>query len=102
MKKNRFYPRRFRFVSKEGKPLIDPPIPIFDPFCSDLVEEFINDDKSNLYGFNMPHSFGVVIKNVLLEGLNVASSSNQITLLYYTADWCVSCRQLERDAQRRW
>ena len=34
----------------------------------------------------------------LNQSLNVASSSNQITLLYYTADWCVSCRQIERDA----
>jgi thiol:disulfide interchange protein DsbD len=33
----------------------------------------------------------------LNQSLNVASSNNQITLLYYTADWCVSCRQLERD-----
>jgi thiol:disulfide interchange protein DsbD len=33
----------------------------------------------------------------LNQSLNVASSSHQITLLYYTADWCVSCRQLERD-----
>ncbi len=33
----------------------------------------------------------------LNQSLNVASSNHQITLLYYTADWCVSCRQLERD-----
>ena len=33
----------------------------------------------------------------LNQSLNMASSNHQITLLYYTADWCVSCRQLERD-----
>jgi len=33
----------------------------------------------------------------LNQSLNVASSNNQITLLYYTADWCISCGQLERD-----
>lgn len=68
-KYNYYYPRRFRFISKEGKPLTDPPIPLFDPFSSDLVEEFIDEDRSDLYGFNMPHYFGVVIKNVLLEEL---------------------------------
>jgi len=31
------------------------------------------------------------------ENLRIASKDNKITLLYFTADWCVSCRQLERE-----
>ncbi len=31
------------------------------------------------------------------QNLRIASKDNKITLLYFTADWCVSCRQLERE-----
>ena len=31
------------------------------------------------------------------KNLTIASKDNKITLLYFTADWCVSCRQLERE-----
>ena len=33
----------------------------------------------------------------LEQTLTKASKDNKITLLYFTADWCVSCRQLERE-----
>jgi thiol:disulfide interchange protein DsbD len=31
------------------------------------------------------------------QNLRIAGKDNKITLLYFTADWCVSCRQLERE-----
>ena len=31
------------------------------------------------------------------KNLKIAGKDNKITLLYFTADWCVSCRQLERE-----
>ena len=33
----------------------------------------------------------------LEQTLTTASKDNKITLLYFTADWCVSCRQLEKE-----
>ena len=31
------------------------------------------------------------------KNLKIAGKDNEITLLYVTADWCVSCRQLEKE-----
>ncbi|SVA72752.1 uncharacterized protein METZ01_LOCUS125606 [marine metagenome] len=55
--------------------------------------------NENQYLYPDSDSLFTTIKSIedLNQSLNVASSNNQITLLYYTADWCVSCGQLERD-----
>jgi thiol:disulfide interchange protein DsbD len=69
--------------------------------CSMLINQFVGMEKENTNQelFVDSQSLFTQIMSIedLDQSLTTASKENKITLLYFTADWCVSCRQLERE-----
>ncbi|MBM22902.1 MAG: hypothetical protein CMD78_01380 [Gammaproteobacteria bacterium] len=66
-----------------------------------LTNQFIGIKKENT-NQNLSTNKDALFNKILSvqdldENLRMASIDNKITLLYFTADWCVSCRQLERE-----
>ena len=66
-----------------------------------LINQFVGMEKENTNQefFVDSQSLFTQIMSIedLEQTLTTASKDNKITLLYFTADWCVSCRQLERE-----
>ena len=69
--------------------------------CSMLINQFVGMEKENTNQELFADSQSLFIQIMSIEDLDqnltTASKNNKITLLYFTADWCVSCRQLERE-----
>jgi thiol:disulfide interchange protein DsbD len=69
--------------------------------CSMLINQFVGMEKENtnqeLFADNQSLFTQIMSIENLDQNLTTASKENKITLLYFTADWCVSCRQLERE-----
>ena len=69
--------------------------------CSMLINQFVTMEKENtnqeLFTDNQSLFTQIMSIEDLDQNLTTASKGNKITLLYFTADWCVSCRQLERE-----
>ena len=69
--------------------------------CSMLINQFVGMEKENtnqqLFVENQSLFTQIMSIENLDQSLTTASKENKITLLYFTADWCVSCRQLERE-----
>ena len=66
-----------------------------------LINQFMGMEKENTNQefFVDGQSLFTQIMSIedLEQTLTTASKDNKITLLYFTADWCVSCRQLEKE-----
>ena len=66
-----------------------------------LINQFMGMEKENTNQelFVEGQSLFTQIMSIedLEQTLTTASKDNKITLLYFTADWCVSCRQLEKE-----
>ena len=66
-----------------------------------LINQFMGMEKENTNQelFVDGQSLFTPIMSIedLEQTLTKASKDNKITLLYFTADWCVSCRQLEKE-----
>ena len=66
-----------------------------------LINQFMGMEKENTNQelFVDGQSLFTPIMSIedLEQTLTTASKDNKITLLYFTADWCVSCRQLEKE-----
>ena len=66
-----------------------------------LINQFVGMEKENTNQelFVDGQSLFTQIMSIedLEQTLTTASKDNKITLLYFTADWCVSCRQLEKE-----
>ena len=69
--------------------------------CAMLINQFVEMEKENTNQELFADSQSLFIQIMSIEDLDqnltTASKNNKITLLYFTADWCVSCRQLERE-----
>ena len=69
--------------------------------CSMLINQFVGMEKENtnqeFFADNQSLFTQIMSIENLDQSLTTASKENKITLLYFTADWCVSCRQLERE-----
>ena len=69
--------------------------------CSMLINQFVRMEKENtnqeLFTDNQSLFTQIMSIEDLDRNLTTASEGNKITLLYFTADWCISCRQLERE-----
>ena len=66
-----------------------------------LINQFAGMQKENTnqkLSINKDSLFNQILSvQDLDQSLRMAGNDNKITLLYFTADWCVSCRQLERE-----
>ncbi len=66
-----------------------------------LINQFVGMEKENTNQGLLVDSQSLFTQIMSIEDLEqtltTASKDNKITLLYFTADWCVSCRQLERE-----
>jgi len=69
--------------------------------CAMLINQFLEMEKENTNQELFADSQSLFTQIMSIEDLDqnliTASKDNTITLLYFTADWCVSCRQLERE-----
>jgi len=69
--------------------------------CAMLINQLVGMEKENANQeiFADSQSLFTQIMSIeeLDQNLRLAIGDSRITLLYFTADWCVSCRQLERE-----
>ena len=69
--------------------------------CAMLINQLVGMEKENANQeiFADSQSLFTQIMSIeeLDQNLRLATGDSRITLLYFTADWCVSCRQLERE-----
>ena len=69
--------------------------------CSMLINQFVGMKKGNTNQefFTDTQALFTPIMSIedFDQNLITASKESKITLLYFTADWCISCRQLERE-----
>ncbi len=69
--------------------------------CAMLINQLVGMEKENtnqeLFADSQSLFTPVISVEDLDQNLIIAAKDSRITLLYFTADWCVSCRQLERE-----
>jgi thiol:disulfide interchange protein DsbD len=69
--------------------------------CAMLINQLVGMEKENtnqeLFADSQSLFTPVISVEDLDQNLIIAAKESRITLLYFTADWCVSCRQLERE-----
>ena len=69
--------------------------------CAMLINQLVGMEKENANQelFTDSQSLFTQVMSIedLDKNLRLAIGDSRITLLYFTADWCVSCRQLERE-----
>jgi len=69
--------------------------------CAMLINQLVGMEKENanqeLFADSQSLFTQIMSIEDLDQNLRLAIGDSRITLLYFTADWCVSCRQLERE-----
>ena len=69
--------------------------------CAMLINQLVGMEKENDNQELITDSQSLFTQIMSIEeldqNLRLAIGDSRITLLYFTADWCVSCRQLERE-----
>ena len=69
--------------------------------CAMLINQLVGMEKENanqeLFADSQSLFTQIMSIEDLDQNLRLAIGDSRVTLLYFTADWCVSCRQLERE-----